>query len=125
MKSRVGKDGLGLELASHGEGRNCLEEGDRWAPLAGRREVDDVDLSLLGNGRVPTGSALIEKTIVSARKNNHPGAREGAACKRRGTQHRHGGIRGSGESEGEQRERWRREKRTPAVTRRGKIWRRQ
>lgn len=44
MEARVGRHQLGLQLASHGEGRDGLKDGEGWAPLAHRREVADADL---------------------------------------------------------------------------------
>lgn len=40
----MGRHQLGLELASHGEGRDGLQDGERRTPLARRREVADADL---------------------------------------------------------------------------------
>jgi len=44
LEARVGRRQLGVQLASHGEGRDGLQDGERRAPLARRRQVADADL---------------------------------------------------------------------------------
>lgn len=53
----MGRQRLGLELAAHGEGRDCLEDGEGRAALAGRGEVTDADL-VAGEGQGALGPGL-------------------------------------------------------------------
>lgn len=51
LEARVGRRKLGLQLAPYGEGRDGLQDSERRAPLARRREVADADL--VGREREP------------------------------------------------------------------------
>lgn len=100
----MGRERLGLELASHGEGRDCLQDGEGRAPLAGRREVADADL-VAGERQGPLGPRLNRENLRLAEEHvavEHPhaapdGGGRGGGHQRRGSKHR---LRGAcGESE--------------------------
>ena len=109
----MGRERLGLELASHGEGRDCLQDAEGRAALAGGREVADADL-VAGERQGPLGPELhrenlrlAEEHVAVEHRHADPGAgrRGGAAQERRGAEHRHGGNRrswrlGGGEGNG-------------------------
>lgn len=61
----MGRQRLGLELAAHGEGRDCLEDGEGRAALAGRGEVTDADL-VAGEGQGALGPGLDREEIGRA-----------------------------------------------------------
>lgn len=115
---KAGVERLGLELASHGEGRDGLEYGEGRAALAGRREVADADL-VAGEGQGPLGPGLNRENLGLAEGDvavEHPhgdpasgrGRRGGGAGDgRRGPEHRHGGGIGGLESGEERGMEWR------------------
>jgi hypothetical protein len=83
VKAGAGKEGLGLELKSHGEGRDYPNEGDVRAPLAGRQGVAAADL-VSGVREGPLGVGLHRENLRIAEENNRRGCHGGAVYERQG-----------------------------------------
>jgi hypothetical protein len=79
VEAREGRHQLGLQLASHGEGRDGLQDGERRAPLARRREVADADL-VAGEREAPLAPLLHREHLHLAEEHlavEHPHADPG------------------------------------------------
>lgn len=79
VEAREGRHQLGLQLTSHGEGRDGLQDGERRAPLARRREVADADL-VAGEREAPLAPLLHREHLHLAEEHlavEHPHADPG------------------------------------------------